>query len=119
MSHWTVWTDNCSAQYKCNQNFIKVTRFASTIDGVTEVHHFAQKYHFKGVWHAAGKVVKKEMQYLELSRKGGAHLPNALACFLVLWQRLGRGIKQQNIYDGLESARDAKVFKKGHFTVSS
>jgi hypothetical protein len=38
---------------------------------------------------------------------------------LVLWQRLGRGIKQQNIYDGLESARDAKVFEKGHFTVSS
>jgi hypothetical protein len=62
MSHWTVWTDNCSAQYKCNQNFIKVTRFASTIDGVTEVHHFAQKYHFKGVWDAAGKVVKKEIQ---------------------------------------------------------
>jgi hypothetical protein len=114
-----VWTDNCSAQYKCKQNFLKVTRFASTIEGVTVVHHFAQKYHFKGVWDAAGKVVKKEMQDLELSKKGGMHLLNALACFLVLRQRLGRGIKHRTNYDGLESARDAKVFKKGHFTVSS
>jgi hypothetical protein len=119
MTHWTVWTDNCSAQYKCNQNFLKVARFASTVEGVTIVHRFAQKYHFKGVWDAAGKVVKKEMRDLELSRKGGARLPNALACFLVLRRRLGRGIKRRNDYDALEAARDAKVLEKGHFTVSS
>jgi hypothetical protein len=79
-----VWTDNCAAQYKCNHNFLKVARLASTIEGVKIKHQFAQKYHFKGVHDTSGKVPKAKIRALELERKKGERVANAKDCFLVM-----------------------------------
>jgi hypothetical protein len=60
-----------------------VAKMSQRVTGVAVTHRFAQKYHFKGVWDAAGKVVKAYMRKVELSsRQGkGTRFPNAWACF--------------------------------------
>jgi len=54
--------------------------------GLSSGQRFAQKYHFKkkGVWDAAGKVVKQHMRDLELTNKiddKKMRIPNAHACY--------------------------------------
>eukprot|EP00957_Ditylum_brightwellii_P065813 4992098-Ditylum_brightwellii.AAC.1 len=61
-----VWSDNCSGQYKCRQNFLQATMSCDT-RGTTLICKFAQKYSFKGNWDATGKLVKQAIRRLELS----------------------------------------------------
>jgi hypothetical protein len=77
-----IWTDNCGGQYKCNQNVFKVAT-SSERTGVELDHRFAQKYGFKGVWDAAGKVIKQMMRDEGLvTRNGKMHrFANAWDCF--------------------------------------
>jgi hypothetical protein len=78
LSRVGVWTDNCAGQYKCRQNFFKAVLFPARVAGISVTHKFSQKYHFKGVWDAAGKVIKAQMRKLELQ---DVRLPTALECF--------------------------------------
>ncbi len=80
-----IWTDNCGGQYKCNQNFFKIATSAER-NGVGLKHRFAQKYGFKGIWDAAGKVVKHEMRNEELVTRNGKHhrFANAWDCYFRL-----------------------------------
>jgi hypothetical protein len=61
-----VWTDNCGGQYKCQQNFLKIATSPSGKRRIQVEHRFAQKYQFKGVWDAAGKVLKHWLVNFEL-----------------------------------------------------
>jgi hypothetical protein len=61
-------------QYKSNQIFFKVAT-SSERTGVELDHRFTQKYDFKGVWDAAGKVIKQMMRDEEelVTRNGKMH----------------------------------------------
>jgi hypothetical protein len=69
IDHVVIWTDNCVGQYKCRQNFLKIATFSQRVNHVRVSHRYAQKYDFKGVWDAAGKVIKQYMRKLELTRE--------------------------------------------------
>jgi hypothetical protein len=62
-----AWTDNCGGQYKCKQNFYKVATFGERHDGVAQIHLFAQKDCFKGVWDGEGKIIKAFIRDSEVS----------------------------------------------------
>jgi hypothetical protein len=98
ISQAIVWTDNCAGQYKCSANFLKIATFSKRI-----THRFAQKYHFKGVWDASGKVVKDYMRDQELSKN---RFPNAWVCFVRTREKLKLPKKQ------------ADIFKRNTYTVS-
>jgi hypothetical protein len=85
LSRAKVWTDNCAGQYKCNQKILKIATFPENVSGVLILHRFAQKYNFKGVWNAAGKVVKNYMRNSELTKGSDNRLATALDCSLKLW----------------------------------
>lgn len=78
LNHALVWTDNCAGQYKCSSNFLKIASFSERVGDVRISHRFAQKYHFKGVWDAAGKIVKDHMRDKELA---GVRFSKAVECF--------------------------------------
>jgi hypothetical protein len=120
LNHVKLWTDNCGPQYKCWQNFCKIASFSERLTGVAVTHRYVQKYHFKGVWDAAGKVVKWYMQKLELStRKGKAtRFPNAWACFKKLRHDLGKLFVTRLPWDDLERSNDPKILEKSTFTVT-
>ena len=43
-----VWTDNCTAQYKCSQNFYNLSHVPLTFPSIKHAEHcFAQVYSFK------------------------------------------------------------------------
>ena len=56
IKHVIGWSDNCPPQYKCSANFGKIANFSDRHPGVHLSHRFAEKYRFKGVWDAVGKV---------------------------------------------------------------
>ena len=51
---WIVWSYNCSCQYKCQQNFIRIAE--APIGGRSVSHRFAMVGQFKGPHDGAGKV---------------------------------------------------------------
>ena len=59
IKHVIGWSDNCPPQYKCSANFGKIASFSDRHPGVHFSHRFAEKYQFKGVWDAVGKVRKQ------------------------------------------------------------
>jgi len=59
-----VWTDNCSNQYKCKENFSPITTIKER-QNLKLQHRFAIKDNFKGVWDAASKVAKYFLSRLE------------------------------------------------------
>lgn len=59
---------------------MKIATLTKRFPGVFMSHRFAQKYDFKGVWDAAGKVIKQYMRNQELTRT--SHFANAFDCFL-------------------------------------
>ena len=71
-------TDNCAGQYKCRQNFLKLTTFTDRHPGTYAQHKFAQKFKFKGPWDATGKIVKEAIENCELQYKRCA---NAIDCY--------------------------------------
>jgi hypothetical protein len=120
LNHVKLWTDNCGPQYKCRQNFWKIASFSDRVPGIAVTHRYAQKYHFKGVWDAAGKVVKWYMQKLELSTRKGkeTRFPNAWVCFEKLRRDLGKQFVMRLPWDELERSRDPKILEKSTFTVT-
>jgi hypothetical protein len=113
-----VWTDNCAGQYKCRHNFWRIATFPSRVAGIRIVHRFAQKYQFKGVWDAAGKVIKELIRQLELENK---RLPSAWKCVEQLTGELEKP-KSKNAkkdWKGLEEKHDAKILEKSPFMVSN
>jgi hypothetical protein len=110
-----IWTDNCAGQYKCRQNFWKIASFPSHVAGVEVWHRFAQKYDFKGVWDAAGKVVKKMIRDKELALK--IRFPNAWICFLRVPLAMGKIVRKTD-WETLEREKDPKLLQKGIFVTS-
>jgi hypothetical protein len=110
-----VWTDNCAGQYKCNQNFVKIATFPENVSGVLILHRFAQKYNFKGVWDAAGKVVKNYMRNSELTEGRDNRFATALDCSLKLRRRLRLKTPP---WRELERNLDVRILQKTFFTVT-
>eukprot|EP00957_Ditylum_brightwellii_P098001 7464440-Ditylum_brightwellii.AAC.1 len=79
-----IWTDNCTGQYKCRQNFLQVALSCNTRDTML-LHKFAQKYGFKGSWDATGKLVKQAIERLELQND---RIATAYDCFVKLGKEL-------------------------------
>ena len=54
--------------------------------GILVTHHFSQRYHFKGAWGDAGKVVKQIIYQLEVTavQKGITQFFNAWDCYTKL-----------------------------------
>lgn len=112
----TVWTDNCPNQYKCKQNFLKIATFALRSKGIVLRHRFAQKYHFKGVWDGAGKVVKDHIRNEENSMR--KRYATAKDCF----ENLRGGILETRVCESrdrwleLERDRSSKLLGRKPFT---
>jgi hypothetical protein len=111
-----IWTDNCGSQYKCRHNFWKIATFPSRVAGVEVWHRFAQKYDFKGVWDAAGKVVKQKIRTCEIERK--KRFPTAWSCFVDLPLLLGK-LAPKTDWKQLEREKDPKLLQKGIFVNSN
>ena len=58
--------------------------------GILVTHHFSQRYHFKGAWGDAGKVVKQIIYQLEVTavQKGITRFSNAWDCYTKLKGKL-------------------------------
>ena len=89
MSHQTnikcvqIYTDNCGAQYKCQQNFFNLSKLPMKNDNVVIAEHlFAPIYGFKGPWDAAGKVAKYLVKKMEKQEAG--RVPNAFKHYQVM-----------------------------------
>jgi hypothetical protein len=82
-------------------------------------HRFAQRYHFKGVWDAAGKVVKEFIRNNELNRQQGreGRFATALDCYLKLRNELAM-IKSLKPWEKWEAAADPRILDKTPFKVS-
>lgn len=81
-----VWSDNCLGQYRCQQNFLNVTKAVENHGNETIiVHKLAEKYRFKGSWDATGKIVKERIMNNELKYNRCA---NAMDCYLKITQDL-------------------------------
>jgi hypothetical protein len=104
-----VWTDNCTGQYKCNQFFLQIATFPENVSGVLILHQFAQKYNFKGVWDAAGKVVKNYMRNSELTEGSDNQFATTLDCSLMLWRCLQLKTRQ---WMELEKKLDARILQR-------
>ena len=107
---------NCSGQYKCRQYFYNVASFLVRVAGVSVTHKFSQKFHFKGVWDAAGKVTKSKMGKLELR---DVQMPTALECFKTLWSPLVSNFKMKKDWKKYEEELDKRILDKGKFTVTA
>jgi hypothetical protein len=120
LNHVKLWTDNCGPQNKCRQNFWNIASFSERVTGVAVTRRYAQKYHFKGVWDAAGKVVKWYMRKMELSTRKGkeTQFPNAWVCFQTLRHDLGKLFVPRLAWDELEHSKDPKILEKSTFTVT-
>jgi hypothetical protein len=114
IDHVILWTDNCACQYKCRQNFLQIATFVERFPGVRISHRFAQKYDFKGVWDAAGKVIKQYMRQQELTKK--SRFANAFDCFLKTRDAL-KVPKSAKDWVYYESKRDPRILDKRTFVV--
>lgn len=110
-----IWTDNCGGHYKNRFNFWKIATAARVL-GVLVSHGFAQKYGFKGIWDAAGKVVKDYIRKLEVTQKW--RFPNALECFIALRHGMGPSVKKPTPYNEYEKNGDPRILDKGHFVTT-
>jgi len=108
-----VWTDNCSNQYKCKENFSPIATIKDR-QNLKLRHRFAIKDNFKGVWDAAGKVAKHFLSRLE---KQGTRSPTTIACFKNLKEH-GYEIDDREEWKQLEETRSTKLLKKKTFTVT-
>ena len=107
-------TDNCARQYKCRQNFFKLTTFGERHPGSIAVHKFAQKFKFKGPWDATGKIVKQAIKNCELQLKCCL---NAIDCYDNIRERLaqdGSG-KKQNQWKKWELEKNEEILTKRVF----
>jgi len=72
-----IYTDNCKAQYKCQQNFYNLSKLPIQNNHLVVAEHlYAPVYGFKGPWDAAGKVAKylaKKLEKQESERIVNAH----------------------------------------------
>ena len=103
-----VRTNNCPTQYKCCQNFWKVASSGTTNNSVI-IHKFAQKFRFKGLWDATGKLVKQAIQNNELRFERCA---NAWDCYIKMKRdliRSGQERKQQKRRLNMRAMRPNKV----------
>ena len=103
-------------------DFFKVAT-SSEQTGVELDHRFAQKYGFKGVWHAAGKVIKQMMRAEELvTRNGKMHqFANAWDCFF--WFRpilkiLTSTLQKKLPWDDWELEKNPKLLDKTAFKLT-
>jgi hypothetical protein len=83
---------------------------------VSVTHKFSQKFHFKGVWDATGKVIKSEMLKMELE---DVRLPTALDCFKKLWAPLVSNFKMKKDWNKYEEELDIRILDKGTFAVTA
>ena len=107
-------TDNCAGQYKCRQNFLKLTTFTDRHPGTYAQHKFAQKFKFKGPWDATGKIVKEAIKNCELQFKRCA---TAMDCYENITERLakdGSG-KEQRKWETWETEKDKQILTKTIF----
>ena len=75
-----LWTDNCTGQYKCRQNFYRLSKIPLGENSIKIAEHcFAQVYSFKGPWDAAGKVIKWFIRRLERMEK--SRVEDAFQCY--------------------------------------
>jgi hypothetical protein len=116
-----VWTDNCGGQYKCQQNFLKIATSPSGKRRIQVEHRFAQKYQFKGVWDAAGKVLKHWMVNFELvssvRNRQKKRLATAWDCYEQFSAHL-RKLQTKNPWDAWEKAGDKHILNKTTFKVN-
>ena len=85
------------------------------MEGVRVSHRFAQKYDFKGVWDAAGKVFKDFMRRLELRKKN--HFATAFDCFEKSRHAL-KIPKSAKPWDVYEKDGDPRILEKRPFMVA-
>ena len=91
-----VITDDCSAQYKCRQNFIFMASICNDMfpnNNIRIEHVFANKYRFKGTWDGEGKVTKfvvsqNELKGIRGDRSVGAFLSARANCTICNQTRL-------------------------------
>ena len=106
-----VYTDNCTTQYKCRQNFYKLATYGSMNTRV--IHKFAQNFCFKEPWDVTDKLVKGRILRKELKMDRCA---NAFDCYIKLkrdFTKDGTGkINQQWI--NWETNRDGKILQKDY-----
>jgi hypothetical protein len=115
IEHIRIWTDNCAGQYKCRYNFLKIATFPERVEGVRVSHRFAQKYDFKGVWDAAGKVFKDFMRKLELKKKH--RFATAFDCFEKS-RNILKEVKSAKPWDVYEKDGDPQILEKRPFMVT-
>jgi hypothetical protein len=82
-----------------------------SVEGVAILHRYAQKYDFKGVWDAAGKVVKGAVRTYELEQKH--RFATALDCFT----KLPDLMKPLTPWKSYETVGSYKILTKGKFSV--
>jgi hypothetical protein len=80
LTNVNVWTDNCGDSICADKNSGRLRVLRCFRRGDT--HQFSQKYDFKGVWDAAGKVVKSYTRNLENEFK--ARFANPWMCYVSL-----------------------------------
>lgn len=112
-----VHTDNCPTQYKCRQNFYKVSTFGSEHDHDCRlIHKLAQKFRFKGSWDATGKIVKERILNHELKYFRCA---TAFDCYIKLRDDLVDKARREKLFqkfDQYERDGDAKILKNTTYT---
>lgn len=109
-----MWTDNCPSQYRCQQNFWGSAKIPYDFEHIeTYSHSFAQTGQFKGVWDAAGKVVKTTIRNKE---KESVRFPDAMTCY----KNLPEHLKDDNIsrWKIWKDSGDKNVLTKTTFTVT-
>jgi hypothetical protein len=114
-----VWTNNCAAQYKCKHAFLSVATFGERQDCEPLSHSFAQVYHFKGNWDAAGKVAKEHIRTMELATKKSesTRVATAYDCFLKLKGPLANDFIVN--WSELENQKSHLLRGKGNFGVDA
>ncbi|KAL3894537.1 MAG: hypothetical protein SGARI_007711 [Bacillariaceae sp.] len=110
-----IWTDNCAGQYKCRQNFFSTAQIPTDFEYVESVSHsYGQKGQFKGVWDAAGKVVKGKIRALELD---GVRFQDAITCY----RKLPEHLSDENLepWEKYLQENDPKILNKTPYKVTS
>ena len=113
VTDWIVWSDNCSGQYKCQQNFVRIAE--APAGGRSVSHRFAMVGQFKGPHDGAGKVFKWKYKSLELQN---IRSPNPVECFNVMQKHFSEKPDKQDWME-LKANNDPKLLKKKSFEHTS
>lgn len=106
-----VWTDNCTGQYKCRQNFYQLSKIPLGENCIKIAEHcFAQVYSFKGPWDAAGKVIKWFIRRLERMEK--ARVEDAFQCYEHSTKYFAENLPSGNDWKKLEEELSNKLKDK-------